>query len=97
MEVLINTPTIADLIYRGEVGLLKDAMARPNDVGMQTFDQSLVKLYMDGMIEYEDAIRGADSQNDLRLAIKMECMKRGLEDPGSKAEAASQWRIGGNA
>ncbi|MBU2755362.1 PilT/PilU family type 4a pilus ATPase [Acidithiobacillus sp. CV18-2] len=97
MEVLINTPTIADLIYRGEVGLLKDAMARPNDVGMQTFDQSLVKLYMDGMIEYEDAIRGADSQNDLRLAIKMECMKRGLEDPGSKAEAATQWRIGGNA
>ena len=97
MEVLINTPTIADLIYRGEVGLLKDAMARPNDVGMQTFDQSIVKLYMDGLIEYQDAIRAADSQNDLRLSIKMECMKRGLEDPGAKAEGAMNWRISGDS
>ncbi|MCE5393192.1 MAG: PilT/PilU family type 4a pilus ATPase [Acidithiobacillus sp.] len=95
MEVLINTPMVADLIYRGEVGLLKDAMARPNDVGMQTFDQSLVKLFIDGLISYEDAIRAADSQNDLRLAIKMECMRRGIEDPGSQKESTTAWRIGG--
>jgi len=93
MEILINTPAIADLIYKGEVGLLKDAMARTNDVGMQTFDQSLLKLYMDGLIHYEDALRGADSQNDLRLAIKMECLRRGLEDPGAQAAGERQWRI----
>jgi len=99
MEVLINTPTVADLISRGEVGLLKTIMARPNDVGMQTFDQSLVSLYMNGLIEYDDAIRAADSTNDLRLAIKMECMRRGLEDPGSKAAEAltDSWNIGGTA
>ncbi|MEL5848813.1 MAG: PilT/PilU family type 4a pilus ATPase [Candidatus Igneacidithiobacillus chanchocoensis] len=99
MEVLINTPTVADLISRGEVGLLKTVMARPNDVGMQTFDQSLVSLYMNGLIEYDDAIRAADSTNDLRLAIKMECMRRGLEDPGSKAAEAltDSWNIGGTA
>ncbi|MGC8468095.1 MAG: PilT/PilU family type 4a pilus ATPase [Acidithiobacillus sp.] len=95
MEILINTPAIADLIYKGEVGLLKDAMARTNDVGMQTFDQSLLKLYMDGLIRYEDALRGADSQNDLRLAIKMECLRRGLEDPGAQAAGEQQWRIQG--
>ncbi len=93
MEILINTPAIADLIYKGEVGLLKDAMARTNDVGMQTFDQSLLKLYMDGLIHYEDALRGADSQNDLRLAIKMECLRRGLEDPGAQSDGERQWRI----
>lgn len=93
MEVLINTPAIADLIYKGEVGLLKDAMARTNDVGMQTFDQSLRQLFMDGLVEYEDALRGADSQNDLRLAIKQECMRRGVEDPGASTSAEGQWRI----
>ncbi|WP_298170155.1 PilT/PilU family type 4a pilus ATPase [Acidithiobacillus sp.] len=93
MEVLINTPAIADLIYKGEVGLLKDAMARTNDVGMQTFDQSLLQLFMDGLVEYEDALRGADSQNDLRLAIKQECMRRGVEDPGASTSAEGQWRI----
>ena len=93
IEVLINTPAIADLIYKGEVGLLKDAMARTNDVGMQTFDQSLRQLFMDGLVEYEDALRGADSQNDLRLAIKQECMRRGVEDPGVSTSAEGQWRI----
>ena len=93
IEVLINTPAIADLIYKGEVGLLKDAMARTNDVGMQTFDQSLRQLFMDGLVEYEDALRGADSQNDLRLAIKQECMRRGVEDPGASTSAEGQWRI----
>ncbi|MHB8237420.1 MAG: PilT/PilU family type 4a pilus ATPase [Acidithiobacillus ferrivorans] len=93
IEVLINTPAIADLIYKGEVGLLKDAMARTNEVGMQTFDQSLRQLFMDGLVEYEDALRGADSQNDLRLAIKQECMRRGVEDPGASTSAEGQWRI----
>ncbi len=93
MEVLINTPAIADLIYKGEVELIKEAMARPNEVGMQTFDQSLVRLFGEGLVEYGDAIRAADSQNDLRLAIKMECMRRGLDDPGASAESSQGWRI----
>lgn len=95
IEVLINTPTIADLIYKGEVGMVKEAMRQTNDVGMCTFDQSLRNLFMDGLISYEDAIRGADSQNDLRLAIKMECMRRGMEDPGAQTSGKSEsaWRI----
>ena len=93
MEVLINTPAIADLIYKGEVSLLKDAMSRTNDVGMQTFDQSLLQLFMDGLVEYDDALRAADSQNDLRLAIKQACMRSGMTDPGAATSAEGQWRI----
>ncbi|MBU2807034.1 PilT/PilU family type 4a pilus ATPase [Acidithiobacillus ferrooxidans F221] len=93
MEVLINTPAIADLIYKGEVGLLKDAMSRTNDVGMQTFDQSLLQLFMDGLVKYDDALRAADSQNDLRLAIKQACMRSGMVDPGAATSAEGQWRI----
>ncbi len=93
MEVLINTPAIADLIYKGEVSLLKDAMSRTNDVGMQTFDQSLLQLFMDGLVEYDDALRAADSQNDLRLAIKQACMRSGMADPGAATSAEGQWRI----
>ncbi|MCL4526124.1 MAG: PilT/PilU family type 4a pilus ATPase [Gammaproteobacteria bacterium] len=93
MEVLINTPAIADLIYKGEVGLLKDAMSRTNDVGMQTFDQSLLQLFMEGLVEYDDALRAADSQNDLRLAIKQACMRSGRADPGAATSVEGQWRI----
>ncbi|WP_297465990.1 PilT/PilU family type 4a pilus ATPase [Acidithiobacillus sp.] len=93
MEVLINTPAIADLIYKGEVGLLKDAMSRTNDVGMQTFDQSLLQLFMEGLVEYDDALRAADSQNDLRLAIKQACMRSGMVDPGAATSVEGQWRI----
>ncbi|WP_414040287.1 PilT/PilU family type 4a pilus ATPase [Acidithiobacillus sp. M4-SHS-6] len=93
VEVLINTPAIADLIYKGEVGLLKEAMGRTNDMGMQTFDQSLLRLYADGLVEYEDALRAADSQNDLRLAIKQDCLRRGLDDPGAAHSAETQWQV----
>lgn len=93
MEVLINTPAIADLIYKGEVGLLKEAMGRTNDIGMQTFDQSLLRLYADGLVEYEDALRAADSQNDLRLAIKQDCLRRGLDDPGATHSAEAKWQV----
>lgn len=93
IEVLINTPAIADLIYKGEIGVIKEAMGRTNDIGMQTFDKSLLDLYSGGLIEYEDALRGADSQNDLRLAIKQDCLRRGVEDPGALASAESQWQV----
>ncbi|MBU2810289.1 PilT/PilU family type 4a pilus ATPase [Acidithiobacillus thiooxidans] len=93
IEVLINTPAIADLIYKDEVGMLKEAMGRTNDVGMQTFDRSLLNLYAQGLVEYEDALRAADSQNDLRLAIKQDCLRRGLDDPGVKHSSEDKWQI----
>ena len=71
IEVLLNTPLAADMIRKGEVHELKPLMARSNEVGMQTFDQALYKLYSQGEITYEDALSHADSANDLRLLIKL--------------------------
>jgi len=71
IEVLINTPLVADLIRKGEVHELKPVMKRSTEQGMQTFDQGLYQLYSQGEISYEDALRHADSANDLRLMIKL--------------------------
>ncbi|SDT04701.1 twitching motility protein PilU [Halopseudomonas xinjiangensis] len=71
IEVLLNTPLAADLIRKGEVHELKSLMARSNELGMQTFDQALYKLYSQGEVTYEDALAHADSANDLRLMIKL--------------------------
>jgi twitching motility protein PilU len=71
IEVLINTPLVADHIRKAEVYLLKELMSKSTQQGMQTFDQSLYKLYTDGEITYEAAIAHADSPNDLRLMIKL--------------------------
>jgi twitching motility protein PilU len=72
MEIMLNSPLIQDLIFRGEVAQIKDIMARSNRVGMKTFDQSLFELYEQGYISYEDALRNSDSKNELRLRIKLE-------------------------
>lgn len=77
IEVLLNTPLAADMIRKGEVHELKPLMARSNELGMQTFDQALYRLYSQGEITYEDALAHADSANDLRLLIKL-----GLESDG---------------
>ncbi len=71
IEILINTPLISDHIRKGEVHLLKELMARSRELGMQTFDQALFDLYVEGEISYEDALLYADSANDLRLKIKL--------------------------
>ncbi|TVP91275.1 MAG: PilT/PilU family type 4a pilus ATPase [Pseudomonadaceae bacterium] len=71
IEVLINTPLAADMIRKGEVHDLKQLMTRSTELGMQTFDQALYKLYSAGEITYEDALLHADSANDLRLMIKL--------------------------
>jgi len=71
IEVLVNTPLAADLIKQGKVHELKELMSRSTEQGMQTFDQSLYKLYSEGEITYEDALSHADSANDLRLMIKL--------------------------
>ena len=71
IEVMLNTPLASDMIRKGEVHELKPLMARSNELGMQTFDQALYKLYSQGEITYEDALLHADSANDLRLLIKL--------------------------
>ena len=72
MEIMLHSPLIADLIFKGEVHQIKEVMSKSNRMGMQTFDQALFKLYEDGMITYEDALRNADSRNELRLRVKLE-------------------------
>ncbi len=68
---MLNSPLISDLIFKGDVSGIKDIMKRSRELGMQTFDQSLFDLYEGGLITYEDALRNADSINDLRLQIKL--------------------------
>jgi twitching motility protein PilU len=70
-EVLLTSPLIADLVFKGHVHEIKEIMKKSRELGMQTFDQALFELYENGMISYEDALRNADSINDLRLQIKL--------------------------
>jgi twitching motility protein PilU len=72
IEILLNSPLIQDLIFKGEVHEIKEVMKRSREIGMQTFDQALFDLYEGDYISYEDALRNADSLNDLRLKIKLE-------------------------
>jgi len=72
IEIMIRSPLIAEMILKGRVSEIRSVIAKSTDSGMQTFDQSLFQLFEDGLIEYDDAIRAADSGNDLRLRIKLE-------------------------
>ncbi|MBT5558381.1 MAG: PilT/PilU family type 4a pilus ATPase [Proteobacteria bacterium] len=72
VEVLINSPLVADLVKEGRVDELRDIMQRSEEWGMQTFDQSLFGLHEAGLVSYEDAIAAAESENDLRLRIKLQ-------------------------
>ncbi len=71
VEILINTPLVADLIEKGDIPAIKDIMKRSRELGMQTFDQAIYDLYMDDQITYEDALKNADSENEVRLMIKL--------------------------
>ncbi|HUT84299.1 MAG TPA: ATPase, T2SS/T4P/T4SS family, partial [Thermodesulfobacteriota bacterium] len=85
VEILIATPRVKDLIYKNEVGLLKETMSLCNQDGMQTFDQHIFNLYKEGRINYENAIAYADSANDVRLRIKVDKVST-----GDKEEAFSE-------
>jgi len=85
IEIMLNSPLIQDLIFKGEVPAIKDVMKRSRELGMQTFDQCLFQLYEDEQISYEDALRNADSLNDLRLQIKLHS-KHGEKNPGSDTQ-----------
>jgi twitching motility protein PilU len=71
VEVLLHSPLISDLIYKGDVHAIKEIMAKSRELGMQTFDQALFDLFESGQISYDDALRNADSVNDLRLKFKL--------------------------
>jgi twitching motility protein PilU len=71
VEIMLNTALVSDLIFKGEVGEIKDVMKRSREQGMQTFDQALFDLYENNVVTYEDALRNADSATDLRLQIKL--------------------------
>jgi twitching motility protein PilU len=86
MEIMLASPLISDLIFRGEVAMIKEIMAKSTRLGMQTFDQALFQLYEDGTISYEEAMRNADSKNELRLRIKLES-KRELDASAEQAES----------
>jgi twitching motility protein PilU len=83
-EIMLNSPLIQELIFKGEVVKIRDVMARSNRLGMKTFDQALFELYEAGFISYEDALRNADSKNELRLRVKLESRRQApkLDDEG---------------
>src|SRR6266403_4547862 len=86
MEIMLASPLISDLIFKGEVTKIKDVMSRSNRLGMKTFDQALFELYEAGLISYEDALRNADSKNELRLRVKLES-KREVKNPEEAGQA----------
>ncbi len=83
-EIMLNSPLIQDLIFKGKVAEIKEVMSRSNRMGMKTFDQCLFDLYEAGYISYEDAMRNADSKNELRLRVKLESKRdsRQADDAG---------------
>ncbi len=80
IEILLNTPMVSDLIFKGEVHALKESMAKSKEAGMQTFDQALFDLYEAGEISFEDALRNADSVSEFKLNVKLNS-KRKQGDP----------------
>ena len=86
VEIMLNTPLVADLIFKGEVAEIKELMKRSRELGMQTFDQSLFDLYEGQMVTFEDALRNADSVNDLRLQIKLNSQRARSADLSAGTE-----------
>ena len=86
IEVLLNSPLIADLIFKGDVAEIKEIMKKSRNIGMQTFDQALFDLFEANLITYEDALRNADSVNDLRLQIKLNSQRARTLDPAAGTE-----------
>jgi twitching motility protein PilU len=86
VEIMLNTPLIADLIFKGEVAEIKEIMKKSRQLGMQTFDQSLFDAFENNIITYEDALRNADSVNDLRLQIKLNSQRAKTQDLAAGTE-----------
>jgi twitching motility protein PilU len=89
IEIMLNSPTVADCIFKGNIGEIKGVMSKSRELGMQTFDHALFDLYEAGKISYEETIKNADGTNDLRLKIKLESKRGRAEDKASAAPALS--------
>jgi twitching motility protein PilU len=89
VEVLLNSPLISDMIFKGEVTEIKEIMKKSRNLGMQTFDQALFDMYETSVITYEDALRNADSLNDLRLQIKLNSQRAKTTDLAAGTEHLS--------
>ncbi|MEY2735971.1 MAG: putative type 4 fimbrial assembly protein pilU, putative traffic ATPase [Pseudomonadota bacterium] len=89
VEIMLNTPLISDLIFKGEVSEIKEVMKKNTNTGMQTFDHALFTLFDEGVISYEDALRNADLVNDLRLQIKLNAKRGKVADLGAGTENLS--------
>ena len=87
VEVMLNTPLISDLIFKGDVTEIKEIMKKSRNLGMQTFDQALYDLYENNVITYEDTLRNADSLNDLRLQIKLNSQRGRSTDLAAGTES----------
>lgn len=92
VEILLNTPLVSDFIRKGDFYELKTIMARSRELGMQTFDQALFDLYNQGIISYDEALRNADSSNEMRLQIKLKSSRinPALQEEGSKMTILEQ-------
>jgi len=86
VEIMLNTPLVSDLIFKGEIAEIKEIMKKSRNLGMQTFDQALFDLYETNVITYEDALRNADSLNDLRLQIKLNSQRGKSQDLSAGTE-----------
>ena len=86
VEIMLNSPLISDLIFKGEVSEIKEIMKKSRNLGMQTFDQALFDAYENNIISYEDALRNADSMNDLRLQIKLNSQRAKTGDLSAGTE-----------
>jgi twitching motility protein PilU len=86
IEILLNSPFVSDLIFKGDVHALKEIMAKSREIGMQTFDQALFELFEAGQISYEDALRNADSVSELKLNIKLNSKRATQENARPKME-----------
>jgi len=86
VEIMLNTPLISDLIFKGEVAEIKEIMKKSTNIGMQTFDQALFNAFEANIISYEDALRNADSLNDLRLQIKLNSQRARNQDLAAGTE-----------
>lgn len=92
VEIMLGTPLVADFILKGEVGMIKEVMEKSENIGMQTFDGALFRLYKDGKISLEEALRNADSQNNLRLRISLSEREAAtlVQESGSKLSIADE-------
>ncbi len=90
IEVLLNTPRVADLVKKGDVESIKEVMNKSENIGMQTFDSALLKIYKQGLISEEEALKNADSRNNLRLKISLDDDKPASPKPVEPAKPASE-------